>query len=73
VIRPGDYIVKLRPLPHAAPAIIRLRRALKLLGRAHGLRCLAVDEVHETGERPVAVEEPVGVETAANTSEQVMP
>jgi len=37
-----DYHLTLRPLPDRSgvPAIIRLRRALKLLLRSYGLRCI---------------------------------
>jgi hypothetical protein len=40
-----DYRVTLRPLKDSVPAAVRMRRALKLLGRAFGLRAVRVEEL----------------------------
>lgn len=47
----ASYVVELRPLATGvgrAPAIVRLRRALKCLLRAYGLRCVSVREGNRT-------------------------
>jgi hypothetical protein len=43
-----DLIIRLRPEPSAVPVMVRLRRALKHLHRAHGLRCVNLLEIPET-------------------------
>ena len=40
-----DYVLILRPVPRATPAAVRLRRALKYLGRICELRCVHVDDL----------------------------
>lgn len=40
----NDFVLILRPLDKPVPNIIRLRRLLKALGRAYGLRCVSVTE-----------------------------
>ena len=40
-----EYRVTLRTVPRAGPAELRLRRALKVLLRAFGLKCVSVEEV----------------------------
>lgn len=50
------FILELRPEPDKpgeAPAIVRLRRALKSLGRSYGLRCIRV-EPGKPGADPLA-------------------
>jgi hypothetical protein len=42
-----DYLLRLRPLPDSVPAIHRLRRALKLLLRGFGLRCVHHQELRQ--------------------------
>ena len=37
------FIIEVRPLPDAVPAEVRLRRALKTLLRAFGLRCESIE------------------------------
>jgi len=46
-----DYRLTLRPLPGAAPAVVRLRRLLKSLLRAYGFRALAVEELARADDR----------------------
>jgi hypothetical protein len=45
---PGDYVLTLRPLAGPVPVRLRLRRALKCLLRAFGLRCVAIREVRSS-------------------------
>jgi hypothetical protein len=40
-----DYRLVLRPEASTIPAAIRLRRALKYLGRVCGLKCLSAEEI----------------------------
>jgi len=59
--RQPDYRVVLRPLPGwTTPAIVRLRRALKMLLRGFGLRCIEVCEIPPIGE--VLTEPGIGAE-----------
>jgi hypothetical protein len=39
-----DYHLVLRPLPCAVPAVVRVRKALKTLLRAFGLKCVRIEE-----------------------------
>jgi hypothetical protein len=45
--RPGDFKLVLRAGPGGPPAVIKLRRGLKVLWRACGLRCISAQEVPE--------------------------
>jgi hypothetical protein len=49
-----EYLIRLRPLAGAIPVAVRLRRGLKLLLRACGLRCLDVQVVEPQGDRAPA-------------------
>jgi hypothetical protein len=39
-----DLLLRIRPRPGVVPADVRLRRALKMMLRAYGLRCLSIEE-----------------------------
>ena len=43
------YVVTLRAEPGDVPADVRLRRALKCLGRAFNLKCLDIREIKPPG------------------------
>ena len=38
------FLVTIAPVPHDVPPLVRLRRALKALRRAYGLRVVAIEE-----------------------------
>jgi hypothetical protein len=40
------FVVVLRPEPHVADATHAVRRALKLLLRRFGLKCISIEEMH---------------------------
>jgi hypothetical protein len=40
-----EYVVRLKALPDAVPAAVRLKRALKCLLRSFGLRAVRVEEL----------------------------
>jgi hypothetical protein len=44
------FRLTLRAQPRGAPVDARLRQALKVLGRAFGLRCLRVEEIPPEGQ-----------------------
>lgn len=46
-----EYHLHLVAEPGNAPAVVRLRRALKQLWRGYRLRCRAVEEVKPPGEK----------------------
>ena len=53
--RPGDYRLILRPLASTTPAVVRLRRFLKMALRSYGLRAVVVQEV--PADAPVSAEQ----------------
>lgn len=58
---PGHYRLTLRALPGWGPPDQQLRRALKSLLRAHGLRCVRVEDLPADGApAPTAGEETAG-------------
>ena len=46
----------LRAEAHPVPAVVRLRRALKMLGRVFGFRCVSVEPVAEDARDTKALE-----------------
>ena len=48
----NDFVLVLRPLDRPVPPIHRLRRLLKVMGRAYGLRCVSVTEKHPKSPKP---------------------
>jgi len=53
------FRLTIRPAPSDVPPIIRLRHALKVLGRSFALRCTLVEEI-ELNEKPVRSTKPRG-------------
>jgi hypothetical protein len=49
--RAPDYHLVLRPLRSDVPAVIRLRKALKMLLRDFGLRCVRIEQVAPEGQK----------------------
>lgn len=48
-----DYLLRLRSVAnHPVPAVARMRRLLKALGRAYGFRVLEMEEVKPEQEAP---------------------
>ncbi|MCY2952695.1 MAG: hypothetical protein NTU53_12095 [Planctomycetota bacterium] len=47
------YIVTPEPMPHATPAIVRIKAALKLFGRRFALRCVDIRQ-SDAPESPAA-------------------
>ncbi len=45
-----DYLIRLRTEPSGVPTVVRLRRALKVLKRTFGLRCVHIE--HTAQESP---------------------
>lgn len=45
-----EFLLRLRALPRPVSGIIRLRKALKILLRSFGLRCVDYRRVHGSGE-----------------------
>jgi hypothetical protein len=53
----GDTLLVLRPLADPAPPAVRLRRALKTLLRAYGLRCTWLEGINVSEEKIVTPRE----------------